>query len=445
MRPDTRYARSGDVHIAWQVFGEGDTNLVMVPPFVSHIDNFWDQPDCARWLSRLGSFARVVMFDKRGTGMSDRVADLPGVDQRMDDVRAVMDAAGMDRAALLGISEGGSLACLFAASHPDRCQALVLYGAFARFSSLLPTPEALEAFIGYIHSDWGSGKSLGLFAPSRIGDPAFQAWWGRFERLGASPSAATALMRMNSMIDISEVVGAIQVPALVMHRTGDVTISVEGGRFLARHIPQARLFEVSGSDHLPFTGDNVEELVDGIEEFLTGSVDTSTADRVLATVLFVDIVGATEVAVNLGDRRWGDRLSAHLREARAELARFRGREIDTAGDGLFAAFDAPARAIRCARAMRDGARRLGLRTRIGVHTGECQVIGDKLGGIAVHTGARVAAAAQADEILVTGTVRDLVAGSGLRFDDRGSHSLKGVPGEWRLFALAATADTTSLG
>lgn len=250
---------------------------------------------------------------------------------------------------------------------------------------------------------------------------------------------------MNSMIDISEVVGAIQVPALVIHRTGDATISVEGGRFLARHIPQARLFEVSGSDHLPFTGDNVEELVDGIEEFLTGSVDTSTADRVLATVLFVDIVGATEVAVNLGDRRWGDRLSAHLREARAELARFRGREIDTAGDGLFAAFDAPARAIRCARAMRDGARRLGLRTRIGVHTGECQVIGDKLGGIAVHTGARVAAAAQADEILVTGTVRDLVAGSGLRFDDRGSHSLKGVPGEWRLFALAATADTTSLG
>ncbi|MFM7532960.1 MAG: adenylate/guanylate cyclase domain-containing protein [Rubrivivax sp.] len=286
---------------------------------------------------------------------------------------------------------------------------------------------------------------MGLFAPSRIGDPAFQAWWGRFERLGASPSAATALMRMNSMIDISEVVGAIQVPALVIHRTGDATISVEGGRFLARHIPQARLFEVSGSDHLPFTGDNVEELVDGIEEFLTGSVDTSTADRVLATVLFVDIVGATEVAVNLGDRRWGDRLSAHPREARAELARFRGREIDTAGDGLFAAFDAPARAIRCARAMRDGARRLGLRTRIGVHTGECQVIGDKLGGIAVHTGARVAAAAQADEILVTGTVRDLVAGSGLRFDDRGSHSLKGVPGEWRLFALAATADTTSLG
>lgn len=445
MRPDTRYARSGDVHIAWQVFGEGDTHLVVVPPFVSHIENFWDQPDCARWLSRLGSFARVVMFDKRGTGMSDRVADLPGVDQRMDDVRAVMDAAGIDRAALLGISEGGSLASLFAASHPDRCQALVLYGTFARFSSWLPTPEALDAFIGYIHSDWGSGNSLGLFAPSRVGDPAFQAWWGRFERLGASPSAATALMRMNSLIDISGVVGAIKVPTLVVHRTDDVTISVEGGRFLAQHIPQARLLEIPGSDHLPFTGDNADEILDAIEAFLTGSVGALANDRVLATVLFLDIVGATEVAASLGDRRWGDRLSAHLREARAELARFRGREIDTAGDGLFAAFDAPARAIRCARALRESARRLGLSTRIGVHTGECELIGEKLGGIAVHTGARVASAAQSDEILVTGTVRDLVAGSGLRFDDRGLHPLKGVPGEWRLFALASPTESSVTG
>jgi pimeloyl-ACP methyl ester carboxylesterase len=445
MRPDTRYARSGDVHIAWQVFGEGDTHLVVVPPFVSHIENFWDQPDCARWLSRLGSFARVVMFDKRGTGMSDRVADLPGVDQRMDDVRAVMDAAGIDRAALLGISEGGSLASLFAASHPDRCQALVLYGTFARFSSWLPTPEALDAFIGYIHSDWGSGNSLGLFAPSRVGDPAFQAWWGRFERLGASPSAATALMRMNSLIDISGVVGAIKVPTLVVHRTDDVTISVEGGRFLAQHIPQARLLEIPGSDHVPFTGDNADEILDAVEEFLTGSVGALANDRVLATVLFLDIVGATEVAASLGDRRWGDRLSAHLQEARAELARFRGREIDTAGDGLFAAFDAPARAIRCARALRESARRLGLSTRIGVHTGECELIGEKLGGIAVHTGARVASAAQSDEILVTGTVRDLVAGSGLRFDDRGLHPLKGVPGEWRLFALASPAESSVTG
>lgn len=445
MRPDTRYARSGDVHIAWQVFGDGDTNLVMVPPFVSHIENFWDQPDCARWLSRLGSFARVVMFDKRGTGMSDRVADLPGVDQRMDDVRAVMDAAGIDRAALLGISEGGSLASLFAASYPDRCQALVLYGAFARFSSWLPTPEALEAFIGYIRSDWGSGNSLGLFAPSSVGDPAFQAWWGRFERLGASPSAATALMRMNSLIDVSGIVGAIQVPTLVVHRTEDVTISVEGGRFFAEQIPQARLVELPGRDHLPFVGDNADEILDAIETFLTGSLGASTNDRVLATVLFLDIVGATELATRLGDRRWGDLLRAHLQAARDELIRLRGREIDTAGDGLFAAFDAPARAIRCARALREGARRLGLTVRIGVHTGECEVIGEKLGGIAVHIGARVAAAAQADEILVTGTVRDLVAGSGLRFEDRGAHPLKGVPDAWRLFALASPTESSGRG
>lgn len=445
MRPDTRYARSGDVHIAWQAFGEGDANLVVVPPFVSHIENFWDQPDCARWLSRLGTFARVVMFDKRGTGMSDRVADLPGVDQRMDDVRAVMDAAGMDRAALLGISEGGSLASLFAATHPDRCQALVLYGTFARFSSWLPSAEALEAFIGYIHSNWGSGNSLGLFAPSRVGDPAFQAWWGRFERLGASPSAATALMRMNSLIDVSGIVGAIQVPTLVVHRTEDVTISVEGGRFLAARIPQARLLELPGRDHLPFVGDNADEILDAIETFLTGSLGASPNDRVLATVLFLDIVGATELATRLGDRRWGDLLRAHLQAARDELTRLRGREIDTAGDGLFAAFDAPARAIRCARALREGARRLGLTVRIGVHTGECEVMGEKLGGIAVHIGARVASVAQADEILVTGTVRDLVAGSGLRFDDRGSHPLKGVPGEWRLFALAAPTTTSVAG
>lgn len=445
MAAATRYARSGDVHIAYQAFGEGDTNLVIVPPFVSHIENFWDQPDCARWLERLGSFARVVMFDKRGTGMSDRVADLPGVDQRMDDVRAVMDAVGMDRAALLGISEGGSLASLFAASHPDRCAALVLYGAFARFSSWLPTPEALDAFIAYIGHDWGSGNSLGLFAPSRVDDPAFRAWWGRFERLGASPSAATALMRMNSRIDVSGFLGAIRVPTLVVHRTGDVTIDVEGGRALARDIPNARLLELPGQDHLPFTGDNVDEILDATEAFLTGSVGSSPNDRVLATVLFLDIVGATEIAANLGDRRWSDLLSAHLQGARSELARFRGREIDTAGDGLFAAFDAPARAIRCARALGESARRLGLATRIGVHTGECEVMGEKLGGIAVHIGARVAAAARADEILVTGTVCDLVAGSGLRFEDRGPHPLKGVPGEWRLLALAPPADPPSLG
>lgn len=278
-------------------------DLVVAPPFVSHVENSWDQPDCARWLQRLGNFARVAMFDKRGTGMSDRVNELPGLDQRMDDVRAVMDAVGMERAALLGISEGGPLAGFFAATHPDRCRTLVLYGSFARFASWIPTAEALESFLDYVDSDWGSGNSLRMFAPSREGDLAFQNWWGRAERLGASPAAAIALMRMNSQIDITDIVSTIRVPTLVIHRTNDVTISVEGGRFLAQHIPSARYVEIPGADHLPFVGDNAAEISDLIEEFLTGSIEATSLERVLATVLFVDIVGSTELASRLGDRR----------------------------------------------------------------------------------------------------------------------------------------------
>lgn len=439
MPPLTRYTKSGDVHIAYQVFGGGPVDLVFAPPFVSHVENYWDEPDFARWLHRLGSYARVAMFDKRGTGMSDRINELPGLDQRMDDVRAVMDAVGMDRAALLGISEGGPLTAFFAATHPDRCRALVLYGSFARFASWLPTAEALEAFLAYIDRDWGSGKSLGMFAPSRQSDPAFQNWWGRFERLGASPAAAIALMRMNSQIDITDIVSTIRVPTLVIHRTNDVTINVEGGRFLAEHIPGARYVEVPGTDHIPFVGDNAAEIADLIEEFLTGSKAAVSADRVLATVLFTDIVGSTELAARVGDRRWRDTLDGYYAAARRELTRFRGREIDTAGDGFFAAFDGPARAIRCARATSEAVRELGIEIRVGVHTGECEVIGEKIGGIAVHIGARVAGRANVNEILVSSTVKDLVAGSGIQFEDRGVHVLKGVPGEWRLFAVAAGA------
>lgn len=439
MPPLTRYTKSGDVHIAYQVFGGGPVDLVFAPPFVSHVENYWDEPDFARWLHRLGSYARVAMFDKRGTGMSDRINELPGLDQRMDDVRAVMDAVGMDRAALLGVSEGGPLTGFFAATHPDRCRALVLYGSFARFASWLPTAEALEAFLAYIDRDWGSGKSLGMFAPSRQSDPAFQNWWGRFERLGASPAAAIALMRMNSQIDITDIVSTIRVPTLVIHRTNDVTINVEGGRFLAEHIPGARYVEVPGTDHIPFVGDNAAEIADLIEEFLTGSKAAVSADRVLATVLFTDIVGSTELAARVGDRRWRDTLDGYYAAARRELTRFRGREIDTAGDGFFAAFDGPARAIRCARATSEAVRELGIEIRVGVHTGECEVIGEKIGGIAVHIGARVAGRANVNEILVSSTVKDLVAGSGIQFEDRGVHVLKGVPGEWRLFAVAAGA------
>jgi class 3 adenylate cyclase len=435
MTPVTHYAKSGNVHIAYQVFGDGPINLVVAPPFVSNIENFWDEPDFSRWLLRLASYARVLMFDKRGTGMSDRVSELPGLDERIDDLRAVMEAAGMAHAALLGISEGGPLAAFFAATYPDRCRALVLYGSFARFTSWLPTAEALDALLGYIDQAWGSGGSLPMFAPSRQNDPAFQRWWGRFERLGASPAAAAALMRMNSQIDISDIVSSIRVPTLVIHRTGDVTINVEGGRFLAAHIPGARYVELPGTDHIPFVGDNAFEIADVIEEFLTGSRAPVTADRVLATVLFTDIVGSTEKAAALGDRRWRDLLDIHHATIRRNLARFRGHEINTTGDGFLATFDGPARGVRCACAIADEIRPLGIEVRAGLHTGECEEIGNQVGGIAVHIGARVAALAGPGEVLVSSTVKDLVAGSGLRFGDHGSQSLKGVPGEWRIFAV----------
>lgn len=436
MRPATRYAKSGDIHVAYQVFGTGPIDLVLAPGFVSHIENYWDEPDLARWLLRLASFSRMIMFDKRGTGLSDRVSQLPAMDERMDDVRAVMDAVGVERAALLGISEGGPLTALFAATHPERCRALVLYGTFARFSSWIPTDEEFDAFMQYIDRDWGSGASLPRFAPSRQGDEQFQQWWGRFERLGASPAAAIALMQMNRQIDVTDVLGSICVPTLVIHRTGDVTVNVEGGRMLAERIPGARYVELPGSDHLPFVSDNAGEIADLIEEFLTGSRATAPPDRVLATVLFTDIVGATERAAALGDRRWRELLGTHHAVVREQLARFRGREIDTAGDGFLAAFDGPGRAVGCAQALTREVRRVGLDIRAGVHTGECEMMGDKLSGIAVHIGARVAALARAGEVLVSSTVKDLVAGSGIIFEDRGVQVLRGVPGEWRLYAVA---------
>ncbi len=434
MQPITQYARSGDVHIAYQGFGAGPINLVVVPGFVSNIENYWDEPDLARFLRRLGSYARVVTFDKRGTGMSDRVAELPGLEQRMDDLRAVMDAAGMEQAAVLGISEGAPLSILFAATYPDRCRALVLYGSFSRFSHWFPNEEALAAFFGYVEQAWGSGGSVQRFAPSRANDAAFQHWWGRNERLGASPAAVTALMRMNSQIDISGILPAVRVPTLVIHRTGDKTVNVEGGRDVAAHIPGARLVEFPGDDHLYFAGENSDDIADAIEEFLTGSRAPVAVDRVLATVLFTDIVGSTEKAAALGDQRWRDLLDSHHATIRRNLARFRGHEVKTTGDGFLATFDGPARGVRCACAIADEIRPLGIEVRAGLHTGECEMIGDDVGGIAVHIGARVAALAGAGEVLVSSTVKDLVAGSGLHFGDRGSQSLKGIPGEWRIFA-----------
>jgi class 3 adenylate cyclase len=431
--PDIHYAKSGDVHIAYQLFGKGPIDLVVCMPFVSNIEVLWDEPDWAQWLRRMGERVRLVMFDKRGTGMSDRVGALPGMDERMDDLRAVMDAAGIERAAVLGGSEGGPLASLFAATYPDRCRALALYGAFARFSSWIPTDEGFEGLLQYIDTAWGTGSSLPLFAPSRANDLALQRWWGRFERLGASPAAVADLMKMNRQIDVSGILSSIRVPTLVVHRVGDVTINVEGGRFLAANIPGARYVELPGADHMPFIGDNAMEIADLIGDFVTGSKTSVAADRVLATILFTDIVGSTEKAVELGDARWRSLLDTHNSTVRRNLARFRGREAKSTGDGFLITFDGPARAIPCACAIVDELRPLGIQVRAGLHTGECEEIGDDIGGIAVHIGARVAALAAPDQVLVSGTVKDLVAGSGLQFGYLGEHALKGVPGEWRVY------------
>jgi pimeloyl-ACP methyl ester carboxylesterase len=435
--PVTRYAKSGEVHIAYQVFGSGPIDLVLIPGFVSHIENYWEQPDFARWFLRLASFARVVMFDKRGTGLSDRVGELPALDQRMDDARAVMDAVGIERAALLGLSEGGPLAVLFAATYPKRCRALVLYGAFARFSSWIPTAEGLNALLEYIDRAWGTGRSLATFAPSHQNDPALQKWWGRDERLGASPAAALALMRMNSQIDISDILSSVHVPTLVIHITGDRTVNVEGGRFLAEHIPGARLLELPGEDHLFFIHQQTAaRITDAVEEFLTGSVATAGGDRVLATVLFTDIVGSTARAEQLGDQRWHDLLDAHHATVRRELARSRGNEVKSLGDGFLATFDGPARAVRCAQAISEAVDQLGIQVRSGLHTGEIEIAVQEVQGIAVHIASRVAALAGPGEVLVSRTVKDLVAGSGLHFAERGRHALKGLQEPMDLYAVS---------
>jgi len=433
MQPKTQYAKSGDVHIAYQVFGKGAVDLVFVPGFVSHIENYWDEPSFARWLRRLGNFSRVMMFDKRGTGLSDQVSELLGMDQRMDDVSAVMDAVGIERAAIFGISEGGSLAALFTASHPERSQALIIFGGFAQFSSWIPTQEALESLIQYMDNNWGSGEGWLKFAPTKEDDLAFQQWWGKFERLGASPAAAIKLIRMNSQIDITEILPSINVPTLVIHRKDDMAVNVEGGRLLAERIPGAKYVELSGTDHLPFVGENSDRILDEMEHFLTGETSTPSVERMLATVVFTDIVGSTAKAQTLGDRAWGDLQDLHDKAVRKELARFRGNEIKWTGDGFLAAFDRPARAIQCALAIVSTVRALGIEVRAGIHTGEVDFVKNDIRGIAVHIASRVTDLANGGEVVVSRTVKDLVAGSGIAFQDYGTHELKGVPDQWMLF------------
>ena len=439
MQPETRYAKSGDVNIAYQVVGEGPFDLVYVPGWISNIEESWEIPKYAHFLGRLASFSRLILFDKRGTGLSDPVPldRLPTLEQRMDDVRAVMDVAGSERAALFGSSEGGLMSVLFAATYPERTTALVACGIYAKRVwspdyPWAPTPEARAAEIEAIERSWGGEMGVEQIAPSA--DDAFRRRLGTYFRRSASPGAAVALLRMNTQIDVRAALPTIRVPTLIIQRIGDRDVNIEEGRWIASQIPGAKLVELPGEDHLVWAGD-VDRVVDEAEEFLTGSRSVPEADRVLATVLFTDIVGSTERAALLGDRSWSELLTAHHAAVRRELERFRGREIDTAGDGFLATFDGPARAIRCAAAVVNGARELGLDVRAGVHTGECEVVGDKVAGIAVHIGARVAAAAGPGEVLVSGTVKDLVAGSGIEFEDRGEHALKGLPERRRLYAV----------
>jgi len=443
MRPATRYARSGDVNIAYQVVGEGPRDLVYVMGWITHLELAWEEPTVARFWERLASFSRLILFDKRGTGMSDRVPihALPTLEQRMDDVRAVMDAAGAERAALFGVSEGGPMSVLFAGTYPDRTTALIVYGSYAKRIwapdyPWAPTPEERQRFYDLIEHGWGGDVDITTIAPSAAHDPRIREWMARYLRSAASPGAALALARMNTQVDIRAILPTIRVPTLIMHRRGDMDIDVGGARWMARQIPGAKYVELPGNDHIPWFGDQ-DAILDEIEEFLTGIRRGPEPDRRLATVLFTDIVGSTERAAALGDRRWRELLEAHHAAIRRELDRYRGREVDTAGDGFLAIFDGPARAVRCAASAAAAVHGMGLQIRAGVHTGEVEVMGAGVGGIAVHIGARVAALAQPGEVLVSSTVKDLVAGSGIEFEDRGSHVLRGVPGEWRLYAARA--------
>ncbi len=440
MQPETHYAKSGDVNVAYQVVGDGPLDLVYVPGWVSNIELMWEEPGFADFLTRLASFSRLILFDKRGTGLSDRVpnADLPNLEQRMDDVRAVMDAAGSEQAALLGHSEGGNMCALFAATYPERVTALVLVGSFAkriRTSDYpwAPTAEEREETASLVEREWPNALDLDAYAPSTSGDRALQQRILTYYRHCASPGAAATLLRMNSEIDIRAILPTIQAPTLVLTRTHDRDVRAAESRWLAEQIPGGRFVELPGDDHVIWVGE-VEHLLAEVEEFLTGSRPPPSPDRALSTVLFTDIVGSTEQAVTTGDRRWRELLNAHHMHVRKQLDRYRGLEIDTAGDGFFATFDGPARAVQCAAAIRDSVRTLGLEIRSGVHTGEVELADGRVTGIAVHTGARVAAQAAPGEVLVSSTVRDLVAGSGIRFEDRGEHELKGV-GSWRLYSV----------
>jgi class 3 adenylate cyclase len=435
-----RYARAGAQYVAYEVFGEGPLDLVIAPGYMSNLEQNWTWPPYARFLGQLSSFARVIVLDRRGTGLSDRLIGNQTFDDLMDDIRAVMDDAGSDQAAVVGGAEGGPMCALFAATYPERTSALILITTYARRMWSHDYPWGLTAEVDALVEDgylslWGrSPMGIRARAPGEAEDPAFRDWYVRAQRTGGTPGAALAWYRITADIDVRKVLAAIRVPTLVVHRTGDRAIPVEHGRYLAEHIPGARYVELPGEDHFWFSGDS-DAILAEMEEFLTGVRPSPPVDRVLATVMFTDIVDSTRRAAALGDRRWHDLLSRHNTLVRGELQRARGREVKTTGDGFLATFDGPARAIRCAVAIAESAGQVGIDVRVGLHTGEVELVGDDVLGIAVHIGARITALAGAGEVLVSGTVKDLVAGSGIMFDDRGDQTLKGVPGEWRVFAV----------
>jgi class 3 adenylate cyclase len=442
--PETKYARSGDVSIAYQILGEGPIDLVWVSGIISNIEYQWFEPRLASFLERASAFSRLIRFDKRGTGISDRVGDVATLDQRMDDIRAVMDAAGSERAVLFGSVEGGPMAILFAATYPDRTAGLVLWGSYAKsiWAPDYPWGLRFEEQLGLIEDAarrWGT-RAYCEEAAARVapGDEDFRRWWGTYTRLGASPTAAAALMRMNMQIDVRDVLPMIGVPTLIMHRNGDLVTDVRNSHYLATNIPGARYVELEGAEEPPHLGDS-ETALREIERFVAEVGERVEPDRMLATVVFTDIVESTRLTAELGDSNWRELIEAHNAVVRGLLARFRGKEVDTAGDGFLATFDGPTRAVECAREAVDAVRDLGLEIRAGLHTGECAIADGKVRGLAVHIGARVLSQARPGEVLVSQTVKDLVAGSGLEFEDRGAAELKGVPGEWRLYAVAVAA------
>ena len=444
MRPETKYALSGEISIAYQVVGEGELDLVIAFPFVSHLDLVWENPKQTHFINRLASFARVILFDRRGVGLSDPAGGAPTLEERMDDVRAVMDAAGSERAALLGMSEGATMCMLFAATYPERTSALVLWGAMARSTAAEDYPwapekeAALEAQEQLIAPLWGKGATIEIFSPSLADDPRAREFQARFERQAASPMRVQQLFEMFIDTDVRDALPLIQAPTLVMHRVGDRAVNVRAARWLAEQIEGSRLVEMAGEDHFPWVGDNGDEALDEIEEFLTGVRPGPDPERVLATVLFTDIVDSTRIASELGDRRWRELLSEHQGLVRGQLARFGGREIKTTGDGFLAIFDGPTRAVECARAVVDEMPALGVEVRAGLHTGEVELMGDDVGGIGVHVAARIAALAGPGTVLASRTVCDLVVGSGIDFDHTGSYALKGVPDEWDVYEVTAT-------